>query len=655
MRPTHSIIVLGLLLLAPVAPLSAQPAVSSATPAAVTPGATVEVKLGGAKLSGKLTAWASFACDFTAITASKDGKSAVLQVKVASGVAPQIGGIIVGNSLGVAEPILIMVDDLPNQADSGKNHSASSAQAISFPSAVDGQGDGVNFDYYQFDGRKGQRVSLEIVAQRIGSSFDPVIRLLGPQGAEITAVDDTAGFGADCQLAVTLPTDGPFVIVIHDNQYKRGGRYRLRLGDFPVGSTPLPMGIRRRSTSRVQLAGSPQVVSGPSGAPPALPIAWRGPNNNGAACFELVVSDVLEEVEQEPNETFAQAKLVVVPCAVSGVLQDSNDHDLIRFAARKGRIVRIQARSGSLRSPSFVMMRVVDAKNKVLASAKVGASPEMSVAFTPPADGEYGVEVRDLLFRGGSRFGYRIELSDGPDFSLALKNEKNANVRFAAAANIGAVAFNVQCVRKGYDGPIELSLVDAPAGFRLLGNVIPPKATETRLVVEPPRGEKLAPHLLRLEGVAQVEGRPVRRMMTTHGVLRARSPAFPYPAAWRDGLLGLAVGEPTKPFFAIKAPNLVKCQAGAAAKAVELTLERKEKDFKTGLRFFFEPTPKGVAASVKEVKGKYTLSVSSLADAAIGVHKIKVHSVAEHKGKAQVQTVEFDVEVAPPSPAKPAT
>ncbi len=655
MRPTQSIATVCLLLLVP-ASAFAQPAITSATPAAVAPGATVDVKLGGSKLTGPLTVWASFPCEFASITAAKDGKSAVVKMKLPSDVAPQIGGLIVGNAAGVANTYLIMVDDLPNLADNGKNHTAAAAQALPFPSAVDGTGDGVNFDFYKFDGKKGQNVSLDVVALRLGSAFDPVLRVLGPGGAEVAAADDTAGLGADCQLAFTLPADGAYVIEVHDNQYKRGGRYRLRLGDFPVGSTPLPMGIRRRSTTAINLDNSPQIVTGPTDATQSrMPVAWRGgKGGKGAACYELIVSDLPEETEQEPNETLAQARRVVVPCAVSGVLQDSKDRDMVRFAARKGRAVRIKARSGSLRSPSFVMMRVVDAKEQVLASAKVGASPELAVSFTPPADGEYYVEVRDLLFRGGARFGYRIELNDGPDFSLALKNEKTAAVRFAAAIN-GAAVFNVQCVRQGYNGPIELGLVNTPPGFRLLGNVIPAKATETRLIILPDSNSKLEPHLLRVQGVAQIEGRRVTRNMTTNAVLRARRPAVLYPAAWRDGLLGLTVAAPAKPFFEVQAPNVVKCPIGAKPSTAELTLDRKEKDFKAGVRFFVGETPAGVSASVKETKGKYTVSVASLKTAPVGVHKIKLQSVAEHKGKAQVHTVELTVEVTPASPAKPAT
>ena len=59
---------------------------------------------------------------------------------------------------------LVMIDDLPSFPKAGTNKTIGSAQRLKLPLAVDGQTDELACDYYQFDAKKGQRVSVEVVA-----------------------------------------------------------------------------------------------------------------------------------------------------------------------------------------------------------------------------------------------------------------------------------------------------------------------------------------------------------------------------------------------------------------------------------------------------------------------------------------------------------
>ena len=42
---------------------------------------------------------------------------------------------------------------------------------------------------------------------------------------------------------------------LRDNRYKPGGRYRLRLGDFPLVSTPLPLVVQRGTATALGFTG----------------------------------------------------------------------------------------------------------------------------------------------------------------------------------------------------------------------------------------------------------------------------------------------------------------------------------------------------------------------------------------------------------------
>src|SRR6185295_2881902 len=101
-----------------------------------------------------------------------------------------VGAIIVTTSAGQSDPLFLMVDDLPSVADNGNNHTVETAQEIPPQAAVDGTSEGPVFDFYKFTAKAGQRISIEVVATRLGSDFDPVLRLLTVAGQEVALIDD---------------------------------------------------------------------------------------------------------------------------------------------------------------------------------------------------------------------------------------------------------------------------------------------------------------------------------------------------------------------------------------------------------------------------------------------------------------------------------
>ena len=65
---------------------------------------------------------------------------------------------------------------------------------------------GADVDFLVFEGRKGQRLFLDLEAERIDSRLDATIRMLTPEGTELAESRDV--FGVDPFLDVTLPADG---------------------------------------------------------------------------------------------------------------------------------------------------------------------------------------------------------------------------------------------------------------------------------------------------------------------------------------------------------------------------------------------------------------------------------------------------------------
>jgi hypothetical protein len=127
------------------------------------------------------------------------------------------------------------------------NNSAEEAQPVKQPLTVNGRiqhpGDR---DVFSFRGRKGDSVSIEVIARRLNSPLDSVVTLTGPGIEKAIRVDDNVdssghlflGSGlvthhADSYLLHELPGTGTYYVQIGDTQAKGGYDYGYRLRISP--------------------------------------------------------------------------------------------------------------------------------------------------------------------------------------------------------------------------------------------------------------------------------------------------------------------------------------------------------------------------------------------------------------------------------------
>lgn len=625
-----------------------QPSLSHCSPGAVQPGQTTELTLLGAKLDDPLNIWTSFPAKVELLPGSeenKDQKVRKCKITLEANTVVSLGGIVVGTSAGASDVLLVMVDDLKSVSDSGKNHSTETAQAIEVPAAIDGVADGPQFDYYKFAAKAGQRVAIEVVAARMGSAMDPVVRLVDPDGKELALVDDDESIGADCRLAVRCERDGQYQLVIHDNQYRSGGRYRLRLGDFPLVTAAFPLGGRVGSTARIQFAGP-----GAEGAEPVflrvpetdtaggVPIAAKLPSGTSSAMAILAASRLPEMREAEPNDAQKVATALTLPCALNGILQQTGDRDYYTFAATKGQAFAFKAVSRSLGSPSLVFMRLLDANGKSLTETKVNDADEFSMTYTFPADGMYCLMAQDLLRRGGSEHAYRVEIEPNEGFTLSLKNDKNSKLKFNNVKATGAFALDVQIARRAYDGPIEFSLQAGGQQCWLVNPGAPAKSKAHKLIIAvAPDAQPGDLQVVRLVGQATVNGRNLASIVETKAIVRAKRPQLAYPPTWFDGLLTVAITGESEPFFATKLNSeSIALAPDTGQGAFTVALERKNKEFKEGIVVTLEGLPTGFSYSVKQDKDNYNVTVNGPKGGTSAQYPIRVLSFAVFKGNGQI-------------------
>ena len=141
-----------------------------------------------------------------------------------------------------------------------------------------------------------------------------------------------------------------------------------------------------------------------------------------------------------------------------------------------------------------------------------------------------------------------------------------ASCRRAINARAGtAVPVTVHALRRdGFNGPIDLELTDAPAGFSLSGAKIPAGQAKVRLTLTVPLEPGRAATALHMEGRATIAGGEVRRpAVPADDMMQAYYYRHLVPAQeWMVGIVGRGRGAVP---FRLRDSKEVKLPAGGTA------------------------------------------------------------------------------------------
>ena len=472
------------------------PVVNYLQPAAVAAGATIEINCVGEKLSDATTLWTSFAATAVLVPDKSDRTKAVFRVTIPAGTAAGVGAIRLATKTGLSALRFVLIDDLPGIMAAETNATMASAQPIRLPIAVEGACRAEGYSYFKFDAGKGQRISLDVVARRLGSSLDPLIRVLDPTGRELAYLDDSPGLEGDCQMIFTPPAKGTYIVELRDTVYGGGPghRYRLRMGRFPL--TP-----------------------------------WR---------FPEPAADVTKSrpmILVEPNDTPEKAIKVALPATISGKFEKPKDQDWIEFGAAKGDRLVFSGWSRGLGSACDVALVLFGADGKQLAMSPAGESDPIVFTNTISTAGTYRLRVQELNGVGGPGFFYRVEIApQTPGFTLSADLDQLSVIEGSNAV------IKVTCVRRDYSGPIQLRCDGLPAGYEVEPATIEEKKTEAELKLKVPADAKPGTLLpFRMIGEAEVNGKRLEVRASTATALRRAFPDLLYPPTALDGWITLGV------------------------------------------------------------------------------------------------------------------
>jgi hypothetical protein len=155
------------------------------------------------------------------------------------------------------------ISPLPDSPEREPNNQFSQAYAVTNDTVINGTiGKPGDQDWFCFEGREGEKRTVEVSARRLGSPLDSRLTLFNAQKQALATNDDVAdkSFGllthqADSRIDVTLPATGTYFVRLNDQQGKGGDdyAYRLMIGkeqpDYQLRIVPASLRIPRNGTA----------------------------------------------------------------------------------------------------------------------------------------------------------------------------------------------------------------------------------------------------------------------------------------------------------------------------------------------------------------------------------------------------------------------
>ena len=417
-------------------------------------------------------------------------------------------------SAGISMPVLIGVDRMPQKPIAAK--------VEQLPTAIHGVLAGSAIAETTFPGKAGQKILVEVEAQRLGSKLRPVVHLYGPKRLQIAWGWASLLLSGDARLEAVLPQDGEYAVTLHDAEYAAAapGHYRLKVGQWSYVDQVFPPVVGKGHRGSVEFVGdSPSQSELPASTVPGpMLLAWPKVGVWSGQRPFVTVSDQTEVVEASGGPK--PQPLPTLPIGVSGRLSQPFEEDQYRVAVKPGMKLKFDVFAERIGSPIDVALVLRGEKGEVLVRVEDGPKTlDPTLDYVVPANVDnLIVGVVDAQGRGGALGIYRLAISTptmaGADFALST-----SLARLPVPAR-GRVVLPIQAERHGYKGSIAIAAADLPAGVELHGATIPEDAEGALLTVQRRSGDAGPAAITRWVGKSTtgeertvfVKGHPLERL-----------------------------------------------------------------------------------------------------------------------------------------------
>lgn len=490
---------------------TAAPLLESIFPLSCEAGKSVTITLAGKELD-KATSLVFSIPEVTA-TAGDAGK---FVVSIAADTPPQDCDVWCVVDGRVSNPRRFVISPLPSVAEAGKNDSRDTAQTIPFPGAVDDRLEAAaKFDWFQFEAKRGQALTLSCRSRSLDGSAQPVVTLISPAGQEIA---HSTGRRDEPLLHRTLSETGTYRVCVSDRAYKSApdSFYRLELRTGPQLVATWPDLIQRNQVVQTEqavyglklpgrtewsfpLAGSRFKLQRLVTRTPLLPEsqrlkslwpAWQSTLETFSTSVPVRLHSTVEAVSGSPRiritnqevvyedeavtESQNKSQSVPIPILLNGRFNQRNDVDWYSFEAKNGETIFVDVYGDRLGHLMDVDAVVMDAAGETLVTFPDKPAPknlppvlsqaslDVSSSWKAPADGTFHLVLRDLY--GSTLFGvdrsYVLSVRKSqPTFDIVIAPPDDKTPAGYSIPQNGRTAIRVSLIRRdGFADAVRLGL-----------------------------------------------------------------------------------------------------------------------------------------------------------------------------------------------------
>lgn len=469
---------------------AAPPVLDYLFPAGGQRGTSVAVTAAGTFDSWPVQGWV----DSTAIhvKAAKEKGALTIQIDPTATVGPHLLRLYTED--GASALRCFVIGDSLEALEIEPNDELRAAQTISkLPVTINGQLDkSGDVDCYALKLEKGTCLVASLQGRRLGSSMDPMLHLLGPDGIECAFAHD--GLGLDPLLSYRVEKPGRYVVRVSAFSFPpaadvklaggKGDLYRLHLTTGPVARFCLPSGISRKEKSQLHLQGWNFPPTGASSEVTFDPNSITGletfiniPTPGGDGWLRAEVGDGPEWLDQEARK---EGVVLPVPINITGRIQSPGEVHRFKMTLKKDEQVRFIVRTGILNSPLDALLHVENRDGKVVATANAGGiSQDVIQDWTAGVDGDFYLTLSDLFGKGASDAMYRLEIKH-PSPTVTATIDTHA-IRLVPGKS-ATVKLNVSR-KDGHSAGLIAVATGLPKGVTATSAEVPPKGGEIAIAL----------------------------------------------------------------------------------------------------------------------------------------------------------------------------
>jgi hypothetical protein len=468
---------------------TAQPFVESVNPPVLQRGKTNRIELVGRNLTHAIDLWSSVpSVQLTSkLVGSNTDERATFDVVVPSTSPLGIFGLRVASLSGLGNVHLFLIDELPIVRRSREPNLINSRQRVDLPVCVWAECRKEAIDRYEINVQSGQRVAFEVVGNRLGKDYDPLVLIRDHTGRLLAEHDTDVGLYFDCRFSYRFPAAGSYTVEVRDARYEGHPtwNYVLRMGDFPAARVAVPSSVtpgKSNTLALPELGNSKAVFEVAAGQPTGWLFREVRLNDYQQSTWVALHTDrSANAVEVEPNNDREHATVVSVPATLHGVLQSPSDVDWFRFSLEAGQTIHVESEARGLGSPADLELVLVDKTGRehrriddaTIKRRRQTIRVDSRFSFSTRTDGEFDLQVRDMAHGGGPAFSYRVQVEPNEP-----KLELEAEIARATIPQGNYQPVPIIVTRNRLAGVVKLSLLGAPAGVTLSPSEIPADRTE---------------------------------------------------------------------------------------------------------------------------------------------------------------------------------